>query len=194
MVDYSKGKIYKIVCNKTGKIYIGSTVSKLSKRLSQHKEKYKKYLNNTYHFLTSFEILKNDNFQIVLIENIPCNNKEELFRRERYYIENNKCVNQKIPIRENREYYELNKEVIDKYNKEYKIKNREKLKEKEKIYIEKNKEKILLRKRIYRINNLQKLTAPFICDCGVTIQYKNKSRHFKTKKHTAYIQSLNNIN
>ena len=190
MVDYSKGKIYKIVCNKTGKIYIGSTVSKLSKRLSQHKEKYKKYLNNTYHFLTSFEILKNDNFQIVLIENIPCNNREELLRRERYYMENNKCVNQKIPIRENKEYYKINK---DKF-KQYRIKNRENIKKSEKKYKENNTEKLLLRSRNYRKNNIEKLTAPFICDCGVTVQKKSKSRHLKTLRHTAYIQSLNNTN
>ena len=34
MIDYTKSKIYKIVCNTTGLIYIGSTVNKLSRRLN----------------------------------------------------------------------------------------------------------------------------------------------------------------
>ena len=37
MVNYQNAKIYRIVCNVTGKQYIGSTVSNLSTRLSQHK-------------------------------------------------------------------------------------------------------------------------------------------------------------
>ena len=41
---YQKGKIYKILNNKTDKIYIGSTTSALSQRLAQHKVKHKKYL------------------------------------------------------------------------------------------------------------------------------------------------------
>ena len=41
MVKYENGKIYKIVCNKTGLIYyIGSTVKALYDRLSQHKYDY----------------------------------------------------------------------------------------------------------------------------------------------------------
>ena len=190
MVDYSKGKIYKIVCNKTGKIYIGSTVSKLSKRLSQHKEKYKKYLNNTYHFLTSFEILENENFQIVLIENIPCNNKEELFRRERYYIENNKCVNKYIPLQTDREYYLKNIEKIKEQNQNYRILNNEKIKKYRKIYYKNNTEKIKQKSDDYRIKN----SNIYFCPCGSCIQNINKNEHFKTKKHTAYIQSLNNTN
>ena len=43
MPDYSKGKIYRIVCNTTGKVYIGSTSQDyLSQRLRKHVEEYKK--------------------------------------------------------------------------------------------------------------------------------------------------------
>jgi len=34
---YLKGKIYKVVCNITGEMYIGSTVLRLSQRLYVHK-------------------------------------------------------------------------------------------------------------------------------------------------------------
>ena len=43
MPDYQQGKIYKIVCNTTGLLYIGSTTQKfLSSRLSGHMRNYKK--------------------------------------------------------------------------------------------------------------------------------------------------------
>jgi predicted GIY-YIG superfamily endonuclease len=43
--DYSKGKIYKIVCNKTGLVYIGSTCRSLEQRLKEHVYDSKRYLD-----------------------------------------------------------------------------------------------------------------------------------------------------
>ena len=37
MTDYSKGNVYKLICDGTGEIYIGSTTQKLYKRLAVHK-------------------------------------------------------------------------------------------------------------------------------------------------------------
>ena len=59
MVNYQDGNIYKIVCNITGKGYIGSTTMKyLSSRLGDHVKAYKKQKTS----FTSFEILKNGSF------------------------------------------------------------------------------------------------------------------------------------
>lgn len=33
---YCEGKIYAIICNKTGKVYYGSTIEELTERLSKH--------------------------------------------------------------------------------------------------------------------------------------------------------------
>ena len=44
MVNYANGKIYRIVCNTTGKQYIGSTTRPLSERLNGHKKDLDKYL------------------------------------------------------------------------------------------------------------------------------------------------------
>mmetsp|Transcript_32665 Transcript_32665/g.38319 ORF Transcript_32665/g.38319 Transcript_32665/m.38319 type:complete len:103 (+) Transcript_32665:95-403(+) len=41
MVNYKNGKIYKIVCNETNEIYIGSTTQTLTDRLCQHVSKFK---------------------------------------------------------------------------------------------------------------------------------------------------------
>ena len=93
MPNYNEGKIYKIVCKTTGLAYIGSTTKELSFRLAQHKHKYK------YRSTSSSRVLENNNFEIILLEEFPCNGLHELLTRERYYIENNTCVNIGKPIR-----------------------------------------------------------------------------------------------
>jgi hypothetical protein len=77
MNKYSNGKIYMLKCNLTNKVYIGSTCSSLSNRLKQHLYNYKQFLNDNYNFVTSFLILENNDYKIVLIEDflvIPLKN------------------------------------------------------------------------------------------------------------------------
>ena len=140
MPDYSKSKIYKIVCNITGLIYIGSTTQNLCGRIQDHKYDYKYYLNKkSYsHWLTSFEIIEKNNYDIILVEDFPCERREQLLARERYWVENTKCVNKFIPTRTHKEYYQDNKENKKQYCEE----NKEKIKEKNKQYYLKNKEKL----------------------------------------------------
>ena len=121
-IDYSKGKIYKIVCNTTGLIYVGSTIQKLCERLRGHRSQYKLYLQGKEGFYTSFDIIKNNNYQIILIENCPCDSKEELHREERKYIENIECVNKIIPTRTEKEHYQDNKDKIKEYYQDNKNK------------------------------------------------------------------------
>ena len=119
MVNYQYAKIYKIVDNTNGNIYIGSSCEPiLSRRLAQHKSDYKRYLKGNHNFITSFEIIKNGNYEIVLIESYPCNSKDELHSREKFYIENNKCVNKFIPNRTGKKWYEENKEHKQAYDKQ----------------------------------------------------------------------------
>ena len=112
MPDYSKSKIYKIVCNIAGLIYIGSTSQPLCRRIQDHKNDYKRYLNGKHNYVSSFKILENDNYNIILVEDFPCETKEQLHARERYWIENTECVNIYIPTRTDKEYYEQNKEKL----------------------------------------------------------------------------------
>lgn len=118
-MDYSNSKIYKIVCNITGLVYIGSTTQPLCKRLGVHKSKYKlwKRDNTRTGKFSSFEVIEYDNYDIVLIENCPCSSKEELHRRERHYIQSMVCVNKRVPTRTLQEYYIENKERRKEYNK-----------------------------------------------------------------------------
>ena len=150
MNKYQTGKIYKLIDNINGNEYYGSTIQTLQNRKSEHVKKYKQYLNKKYHYVSSFEIIKNNNYEIYLVENFPCNSKKELETREGYYIRNNKCVNKAIPCRTDKEYNIDNKEKIKDKSKQYYNDNKEKIKEYNKQYNIDNKEKIRIKKKQYR--------------------------------------------
>jgi hypothetical protein len=210
MVNYQNGKIYKLVSFQTDKIYIGSTCEKLSVRKAKHKASYKMYLDGKASYLTSFELLKLGDVDIVLLENCPCENKEELHKKERFYIDTvNNCVNKFIPTRTGKEYYEDNREKIKEKFKEYREQNKDKLKElykeyyetnkenlKEKMkeYNEANKEKIQAYKKEYRKANIEKIKEQsqniIVCNCGAKTTYSNRLRHQKTKKHLEALKNL----
>jgi len=182
MPDYSNGKIYKIVCNITGEQYIGGTIQKLSQRLTQHvrdKNKDKGY--------KSKEIILRGDYQIILIENYPCNSKEELERKEREHIEANVCVNKYITTRTRKEYREAHKEELALKDKEYKEAHKEaislKYKEyydchkeaiylKNKEYIDKNRESVRLKSKAYREKNKEELNRK-------KREYRNKKKQEK---------------
>jgi len=115
------GKIYKIIDNTNVNIYIGSTTQTLNQRLSEHKNKHNRYINNKYHYVTSFEIIKNNNYKIELIKFVIFKDKKKLHQIERFYIENNICVNKTIPTRTvkeyGKEYRNINKDQIEELNK-----------------------------------------------------------------------------
>ena len=45
----------------------------------------------------NIKIIETGDYDIVLVEEYPCSTKDELFKRERYYIENNTCINKHAP-------------------------------------------------------------------------------------------------
>lgn len=184
-MDYNNGKIYKIASDLTDKIYIGSTTQSLAKRHYKHKKSYQQYINGCYHNVSSFELIKLGNTDIILLENFPCNNKEELHARERYYIEQNKaiCVNIRTPGRTDREYYNENKDAIKEHKKQYYNDNQEKILEKKKEYYHNNKEQIA-----------EKNKEQIMCECGSSIRKKELFRHYKSKKHINFINQQQSNN
>jgi hypothetical protein len=143
MPNYSDGKIYKIVCNTTGKCYIGSTAQKnVNNRLSTHKSNYKDYLKGKRHYGTVYDVLEGDNYEMTLVEICECENKYELLKRERHHIENNECVNKIVPSRTPGQYYEDHKTDIKIKRKQWLEENKERVKLNQKEYKQKNKETI----------------------------------------------------
>jgi Uri superfamily endonuclease len=132
MVNYTLGKIYRITCNKTGLTYIGSCTTSLSARIACHKQQLKKGRN-----CTSFITLENEDFSIILIEDYPCERREQLLARERYWIDNMDCVNKVLPCRTSKEYYQDNREEIIKKQMVWNNDNRDKLYSYQKRYRDK---------------------------------------------------------
>jgi len=193
---YQRGKIYKIVSNVSNLVYYGSTIEHtLAMRLSKHRSNYKRYQEGKCSYTTSYKILEEGKYDIILVENFPCNNKDELTARERYYIENNDCVNKVIPGRIDKEYKkeymkeyrEQNKEKIKQKDKEKYENNKEKILQQRKEYYEANKElKLLQKKEYYEINKeqiKQKSKEKTICDCGCEVIKYKILRHQRTTKH-----------
>ena len=121
MPDYSRGKIYKLICHRSGLVYIGSTCEPtLAKRLASHVADYKQYSKGTKNFITSFKVLENGVYEIILIENFSCDNKDELHKRERFFIEERICVNKNLPCRTREEILEYMHEYTHEYNNKHK--------------------------------------------------------------------------
>ena len=160
-MDYQNGKIYKLVSDKTDDIYIGSTCSRLSDRLTKHKTP-----NNK----TSAKQLFIDDakVEIILIESYPCKSKDELRARERHYQTTIDCINKnkasavKTSFKEGKkewmkEYRQENKEHIKERNKKYEEENKDKIKERRQKYKEENKDKIAEKAKEYNENHKQEI-------------------------------------
>ena len=138
------------MCNNTGKQYIGSSCQKrLCSRLTGHVRK-----SNT---CRSREIIDGGNFEMILIENFPCDSKDELHKRERYFIESLDCVNKVIPTRTMKEYYIDNKDQIIEQVKEYRKNNKEQILEQRKEYRKNNKERIIEQRKEFYKNNKERI-------------------------------------
>lgn len=95
--NYENGKIYKLISNNTEKIYIGATTQLLCKTLSKHKSDYNKWCDNQLNYITSYDIFEHGDVEIVLLKEYPCENKEQLDKKKRKYIDKYECVNKRIP-------------------------------------------------------------------------------------------------
>ena len=163
---FERGKIYTIRSHLTDLIYVGSTVEPyLSTRLKSHRKQYKRYKNGYKKYVASFDILEIDeNCYIELYEDYPCENKQQLRKREGQVIRELDCCNKYVAGRTPKEWREDNKEHICVRDKQYYINNKEKIKA----------------QRSQKHN----------CECGGKYTHHNKSIHLKTKKHREYMEFM----
>jgi len=118
MSKYTQGKIYKLTSSQTDKVYIGSTITSLNVRFSNHKSHYKSWLKSKMDKITSYDLLQYEDVKIELIKEFPCETKKELDREEGKLILENNCVNKCVVGRTKKEYVEANKEKINEMRKE----------------------------------------------------------------------------
>jgi hypothetical protein len=143
--------------------YVGSTKSKLNKRLTGHKSDIKR---NT---CSSSKLNLND---CIITELETCNEANRK-QREQYWIDKIDCVN------EYNTYFDKDKKK--QYDKEYRQNNKDKIREQMKEYRENNKEKIREQKKIYSQNNKEK------------IRQSKKERYWFSKYNSAIADFLNHI-
>ena len=194
MSKYQRSIIYKIFDNTNGNVYYGSTYNLLRVRMQGHKDDAKIDTKNG----ASKQIILNGNYSYSMVEPYPCNSKQELHTRERYWIENFDCVNKKVPTRTKKEHYNdnkqlwkdreaNNKEYLKEYRAEYRTKNKEEICKKNAEYHTKNKVKNNQNSTNYYTKNkdkiLEKNATIIVCECGSESTYCNIKRHRKTAKH-----------
>ena len=119
-------KIYKITSlNNPEVVYYGHTCQTLSSRYSKHKT-----LSNKS---SSKIIIEKGDAIIILVEDYPCESRDQAKSREAYYVLNNPCVNKCVPGRTQKGsvkvYQNKHKEEIKNQMKEYYLDNMEQLKE-----------------------------------------------------------------
>jgi len=165
-INYSNTVIYKIVCKDLNikDCYIGHTTDFIRRRYNHKCSS----VNNLIKYKIYQTINENggwDNWDMVLVEKLECNNELEARARERYWIEQlGATLNVSIPTRTTKEYYENNKSNIIL---------------KQQTYYENNKEKVL-----------EYHKKRYTCVCGTEICKVEKSRHEKTKKHQKAMANL----
>ena len=182
-IDYSKSLIYKLCCNDLNitDIYIGSTTN-FSKRKGQHRQNCNNE-NIVGYNRKLYRVIRDNggwiNWDMILIENnLNVNNKLELHKKERMYIENLKpTLNYSIPTRTSKEYYNDNKVVLREQKKEYRQKNKDAIKEHNKQYYNDNKEIINEKRKDYCKNNKDKINQK-----AKDYYYDNKEQKLEYQK------------
>jgi len=148
---YKRGKIYTIRCRYDDSlVYVGSTIDNLAKRMVRHRSDKKCSL---------YQIVDGDwdNWYIELYEDFPCDNKEQLGKREGEVIREIATINRCIAGRDKKQYHQDNRDELLEKMKQYRQDNRDKLLEKAKQYRQDNREKLLEQKKIYHQKNRDKL-------------------------------------
>ena len=135
----------------------------LCQRKAKHNNQYKRNITCKSRILYE----KYTDVRIELLECCPCDNKEELAKREGECIRNNECINKQIPLRTNKEHYQDNKQYKLDYEKEYREKNEEKIKERKSIRV--------------------------ICDCGMEVNKNGIVRHKKSQRHQDMVNTFGNL-
>ena len=159
MPNYSKTQIYKIVCNNPNidSFYIGSTTN-WAKRKNSHKNRCND-VNDKKHNLQIYQIMREnggfENFNMILVEDYPCENRRQAEQREQYWKDlltpDMNTINAYLTEEQKKEYSR-------NFMKEYRIKKKEHVKE-------------------YK-------QRKFTCDCcKIELCLNHKSRHEKSKTH-----------
>jgi hypothetical protein len=190
MPNYANSKIYKLVSFNLPELpYYGSTVQTLCKRKGEHVSDFKKFGFNVGGCTSRIVIAAGD-YEIIWVEDFPCERKDQLKARERHYVENHVCVNKNVPGRTKeewkqanptyqKEYYKANEAHVKAYQKEWQQANPMYKKE----YYKKNAtayaEKYRVNGAVQRARESERIQCT-VCDCMTS--RGNIAKHQRTAK------------
>ena len=158
--NYQNGKIYCIRNTKSNDIYVGSSCEPYSsKRMVKHRSNAKNERDRNMLLYQKMNDLGIENFYIELIENYPCESKDQLRAREKHYIREMATLNKRIETRTDKEWREDNKEYIQEWKKQHYENNKDEINKKSKQYREENKDKIKQRSKNYYEQNKEQIKA-----------------------------------
>ena len=123
--SHNNAKIYIIRNIVDDDTYVGSTVSRLSKRMSKHREDMRQETRKSKLYEKMRE-LGNDKFDIELLEECPVENIEQLRKKEGEYIREKGTLKTSIAGRSKKEWVEENREERRYYLANYYKSNPEK--------------------------------------------------------------------
>lgn len=182
---YKNGKIYVIQNTENENLYIGSTTQSLAKRFSAHRLDADVFIGKLYNAMT--EIGK-DKFYIELLEDYPCERREQLAAREgqliREYDTYKNGYNGLIAGRKRNEYKTEEKEKVQACQRKWRANNVDHLQEYEKQRYTREKEKF---KDKYE-RRKEFLNEKHECDCGGRYTTINKNKHLTSQKHQNFLK------
>ena len=184
MPDYSKCLIYKLCCKDLDvkDIYVGSTCN-FTRRKNKHKTDSSNLNSKVYNRKVYKFIRENGGFQnwnMIMIEEYPCENKLQKVKRERYWYEELKAtLNSEVPIRDIKEYRRDNREKIKEKVKEYRKNNSDKNKEYMRKYREANKDAINQKRKEYREKNKEHMKEYYEANKE---KINQKQREYRARK------------
>ena len=189
---YQNGQIYAVRNTIDEEFYIGSTCNTLAERMSSHRCEGRKGGHTMKLYVKMFDIGV-DNFYIESYELFPCENVQQLRRREGEIQQLLKpTLNQHIAGRTTKEqmheYYEAHKEELYEKTRQYALDHPEQKKGYQQKYYETHKDEIAERTKEYREeytrqkNIRDKEKVP--CEaCNREISRGYVPRHNKSQKH-----------
>ena len=188
--NFQNGKIYKIWNLFDDDIYVGSTVQSLCRRMALHRSDIRRNVSRCPAIYNKMLEFGSDNFFIELIEEHPCDNIEQLHKREGHYIRLIGTLNRKISGRTHKdyqiekaehylEYRQEHKEDKKEYDKTYRENNVDRKRENDKLYRESHKDEVK-----------EKKYKPYECKCGGKYTQCHKAEHERSNRHKQYLNSL----
>ena len=192
---YSHGKIYAVRNAIDDDVYVGSTCSSLSQRMVKHRSASAKCVKMRLY--DKMQELGAEKFYIELVEDCPCENVEQLRRREGELIRQMGTLNKRIDGRTKAEYSQDNREK----KLQYMADNREYLLQKRREYNELHREEIRAKdKARYEAADKQEIyqkakewkCTKIECSCGGKYTLAHKAEHEQSRRHRLHVDSQSN--